>query len=338
MNVLQFTCKGASRAGRRAARDKAVEMAEILVTGGAGFLGSHLTARLLEQGHQVTVLDDMSTGRLSNLPAHPHLTVVAQDICQGYDRPFDRIYHLACPASPPKYQIDPVQTLRTCFTGTQLVLELAKQHGARVLFTSTSEVYGNPTESPQRETYWGRVNSFGPRSCYDEGKRVAESLCYSYALHHGVTVRIARIFNTYGPQMDPEDGRVVSNFINQALRGEPLTVYGDGSQTRSLCYVDDLVRGLLLLMDAPGGALEHPCNLGNPHELTMLELAEAVLQMTGSASTVVHRPLPQDDPLQRKPDISRAKQWLNWEPEIPLQTGLQRTIAYFSGNVSEPVH
>lgn len=280
----------------------------------------------------------MSTGRAANLPEHPNLTILRQDVCDGCDGPFDCIYHLACPASPPKYRLDPVQTLRTCFTGTQRMLELARQYRARVLFTSTSEVYGNPIQSPQHESYWGNVNSFGPRACYDEGKRVAESLCYAYALHHGVTIRIARIFNTYGPNMHPEDGRVVSNFINQALRGEPLTMYGDGTQTRSLCYVDDLVRGLQLLMDAPGEPLEKPCNLGNPHELTILQLAEAVRQMTGSKSRIEHKPRPEDDPLQRKPDITRAKEWLNWAPEVPLDVGLKKTVEYFARQASKPVH
>lgn len=316
-------------------------MKHVLVTGGAGFLGSHLTRRLLEQGLSVTVMDDMSTGSPANLPEHPQLRVLVQDVARGLDSErYDGIYHLACPASPPKYQIDPVQTLDTCYLGTRHVLERARELSCRVLFTSTSEVYGDPHESPQRESYWGNANSFGPRSCYDEGKRVAESLCYAYATQHGVTVRIARIFNTYGPLMSPDDGRVVSNFINQALRGEPLTVYGEGLQTRSMCYVDDLVRGLLLLMQAPGDPLERPCNLGNPHEITMLELAHTVVRLTGSRSAIEHRPLPQDDPLQRRPEISRADQWLNWRPEVGLEQGLRQTIEFFATQLqsSKPVH
>ena len=305
-------------------------MLKILVTGGAGFLGSNLTISLLGQGHQVTVVDDLSTGKFSNLPLdHPNLKVQELDVCKPWTGEVDRIYHLACPASPPKYQADPLQTLRTNYVGTTNILELAKAQGAWVLFTSTSEVYGDPDRTPQSESYWGNVNSFGPRSCYDEGKRVAESLCYSYAEREGVRIRIARIFNTYGPRMAPDDGRVVSNFINQALLNEPLTLYGDGSQTRSLCYVDDLIRGLMLLMDAPGGNREHPCNLGNPHELTVKEIAERAIRICDSQSKLSFHPLPKDDPLQRCPDISRAKEWLGWSPEVAVDQGMTRTAGYF---------
>ena len=305
-------------------------MLKILVTGGAGFLGSNLTRSLLEQGHHVTVLDDLSTGKWSNLPLeHPGLATIKADVCEPWSGPVDRIYHLACPASPPKYQADPLQTLRTNYVGTTNVLELAKEQKASVLFTSTSEVYGDPDRSPQGEHYWGNVNSFGPRSCYDEGKRVAESLCYSYSEREGVRVRIARIFNTYGPLMSADDGRVVSNFINQALLGEPLTIYGEGLQTRSLCYVDDLVRGLQLLMDAPGGDREHPCNLGNPHEMTIREIAEMAIAVCQSESKLTFHPLPKDDPLQRCPDIARAKEWLGWAPAAPVLEGMGRTARYF---------
>lgn len=310
-------------------------MQHVLVTGGAGFVGCHLVRRLLNRNLAVTVLDDMSTGCAENLPQHPDLRVLALDVCRtlGPETGYDAIYHLACPASPPKYQKDPVQTMDTCYLGTRNVLELARRLNCRVLFTSTSEVYGDPLESPQRESYWGHVNSFGPRSCYDEGKRAAESLCYAYASQGFVTVRIARIFNTYGPYMGAEDGRVVSNFIKQALTGESLTLYGAGTQTRSLCYVDDLTRALPLLMEAPGKPLEHPCNLGNPHELSVNELAQTILRLTGSASPIVRRPLPQDDPLQRRPDISRAAQWLGWAPEVALEDGLKKTIDYFAATL-----
>lgn len=305
-------------------------MLKMLVTGGAGFLGSNLTTKLLDLGHHVTVLDDLSTGFRRNLPLdHPRLKWVEADVCSPWSGEVDQIYHLACAASPPKYQADPLQTLRTNYIGTTNILELAKEQKASVLFTSTSEVYGDPDRSPQSESYWGNVNSFGPRSCYDEGKRVAESLCYSYAEREGVRIRIARIFNTYGPRMAPDDGRVVSNFINQALLNEPLTLYGDGSQTRSLCYVDDLIRGLMLLMDAPGGNQEHPCNLGNPHEMTVKEIAERAIQLCGSQSKLSFHPLPKDDPLQRCPDISRAKEWLGWSPEVPVEEGMTRTAGYF---------
>lgn len=302
-------------------------MARILVTGGAGFLGANLVRLLHAENHQITVLDDLSTGSRDNLL--PGVRFVQADICQAWDEPVDQIYHLACAASPPKYQKDPLQTLRTNYVGTTNVLELAKRCGASVCFSSTSEVYGDPHVSPQPESYWGNANSFGPRSCYDEGKRVAESLCYSYAEREGVRIRIARIFNTYGPYMDPYDGRVVSNFLVQALKGESLTLYGEGQQTRSLCYVDDLVAGLVALMQAPGANLEPPCNLGNPHEMTVHEIAEMALRICSSRSQLSYHPLPQDDPLQRCPDISRAKTWLGWEPRVQVEVGLAKTAAYF---------
>ncbi|MBT9585571.1 SDR family oxidoreductase [bacterium] len=301
-------------------------MARILVTGGAGFVGSNLVLRLLATGHQVTVLDDLSTGFKHNVPEQARL--VQADVNFAWDEPVDQIFHLACAASPEKYQKDPLQTLRTNYVGTTNMLELAKRHGASLLFSSTSEVYGDPNVSPQPETYWGNVNSFGPRSCYDEGKRVAEALCYSYA-QQGVRVRIARIFNTYGPRMAPDDGRVVSNFLVQALRGLPITIYGDGSQTRSLCYVDDLVAGLLALMAAPGSNLEHPVNLGNPCEMTVKQIGELAIRLCGSPSTISYHPLPQDDPLQRCPDISRAKTWLGWQPSVTPEVGLSQTRDYF---------
>lgn len=304
-------------------------MRKVLVTGGAGFLGSNLTIQLLEQGDHVTVLDDLSTGFTKNLPEHANLRFVQQDVTVPWEGEVEAIYHLACAASPPKYQADPLQTLRTNYIGTTNMLELAKKNGATLLFSSTSEVYGDPDRSPQAESYWGNVNSFGPRSCYDEGKRVAESLCYSYAEREGVRVRIARIFNTYGPRMAPDDGRVVSNFLVQALQGQDLTVYGEGQQTRSLCYVDDLVRGLLALAQAPGGNLERPANLGNPHELTVKQIAELAIELVGSSSKISYHPLPQDDPLQRCPDITRAGQWFGWAPQMDVREGMKKTSEYF---------
>ena len=304
-------------------------MKTILVTGGAGFLGSNLTHRLLEQGHKVIVLDDLSTGFRTNLPEHERLQFIHWDVVQPWQGEVQEIYHLACAASPPKYQADPLQTLRTNFLGTTNMLELAKTCGASLVFSSTSEVYGDPDRSPQSESYWGNANSFGPRSCYDEGKRVAESLCYSYAEREGVRVRLARIFNTYGPRMAPDDGRVVSNFLVQALQNKPLTVYGEGKQTRSLCFVDDLVAGLQALMGAPGPNLEQPANLGNPHEQTVKEIAELAIQVCQSRSSITYHPLPQDDPLQRCPDITRARSWLGWSPEVPVFEGMQKTADYF---------
>lgn len=304
-------------------------MAKILVTGGAGFVGSHLVEALLTQGHQVVALDNFSTGARANLKAHPALQVIDHDIVRPWQGEVEQIFHLACPASPVKYQEDPLQTLRTSFLGTQNVLELASHLQARVLLASTSEVYGDPTVSPQPESYFGNVNTLGPRSCYDEGKRVAESLCYAFAQQRGTRIRIARIFNTYGPRMAQDDGRMVSNFATQALRGDDLTIYGSGQQTRSLCYVDDLVAGLLLLMQAPGAALEPPVNLGNPHELTVLEVAQIILKLTNSSSRLQFLPPSQDDPQQRCPDISRARQWLKWSPTVSTDQGLKQTCEYF---------
>lgn len=307
-----------------------------MVTGGAGFVGSHLVEALLAGGSAVVVVDNLVTGSLENLPKNDALTFVRRDVCSSLnDIEVDAIFHLACPASPVHYMADPVATLRTGFVGTENALLLAAKLRVPLVYSSTSEVYGDPDVSPQAEGYWGNVNSFGPRSCYDEGKRVGESLCYSYAERLGVRVRIARIFNTYGPRMAVDDGRVVSNFVVQALRGEPLTVYGDGRQTRSLCYVDDLVGGLMALMDAPGAPLEMPVNLGNPREMTIRDIAELVIALTDCRGGLDFRPLPQDDPRQRRPDIARAKVWLNWSPQVSVEDGLQRTVDYFKGVLGE---
>ncbi len=305
-------------------------MTTIAVTGGAGFLGSHLCERLLARGDEVICVDNFFSGRKANiehLRSHPRFELIRHDIVHPLFLEADQIYNLACPASPVAYQYNPIKTIKTSTVGMVNILGLAKRCRARVLHTSTSEVYGDPTVHPQTEDYWGNVNPLGPRSCYDEGKRVAESLCVNYHLAHDVEVRIVRIFNTYGPRMDPVDGRVVSNFIMQALHGEPLTIYGDGSQTRSFCYVDDLVEGLIRMMDQEEQM--GPVNLGNPVENTMIELAQAVLKITGSASPLKNVPLPQDDPQQRCPDITRAREWLGWEPKVELDTGLARTIEYY---------
>ena len=304
-----------------------------LVTGGAGFLGSHLCTRLVEEGHYVIALDNFYTGRPENVrhlaegPYARAFELVRHDVVDRYYAEVDRIYHLACPASPPHYQRNPVRTIKTAVLGTMNMLELAQQTGARVLLSSTSEIYGEPEVHPQREDYWGHANPIGKRSCYDEGKRCGEALGVAYAMHHGVEVRIVRIFNTYGPRMHEEDGRVVSNFINQALRERPLTIYGDGSQTRSLCYQSDLVEGLLLMMDLatdPG-----PVNLGNPDEMTVLAIAELVQELVGSRSPIEHRPLPSDDPTRRRPDIAKAKLVLGWEPRVTPRDGLLETIEYY---------
>ena len=305
-------------------------MSTILVTGGAGFLGSHLCEKLIERGNNVICVDNFFSGRKANiahLVGHPQFELIRHDIVHPLFVECDRIFNLACPASPVAYQYNPIKTIKTSTVGMVNMLGLAKRCRARLLHTSTSEVYGDPDVHPQTEDYWGNVNPLGPRSCYDEGKRVAESLCINYHLAHEVQVRIVRIFNTYGPRMAPDDGRVISNFILQALRGEPLTIYGDGTQTRSFCYVDDLIDGFLRMMDQddhPG-----PINLGNPVENTMIELAQAVIEVTGSKSELVHRPLPKDDPRRRCPDITRAKQTLHWTPKVPLKTGLERTVAYY---------
>ncbi|WP_025322034.1 UDP-glucuronic acid decarboxylase family protein [Deferrisoma camini] len=302
----------------------------VLVTGGAGFLGSHLCEALLARGKEVLCLDNYFTGRKQNiahLTAHPGFELLRHDITHPLFVEVDQIYNLACPASPVHYQYNPVKTIKTSILGAIHTLGLAKRVKARILQASTSEVYGNPTVHPQPETYWGHVNPIGVRSCYDEGKRAAECLFMDYHRQNGVDVRIARIFNTYGPRMLPDDGRVVSNFVVQALRGQPLTVYGDGSQTRSFCYVDDLVDGLIRLMGQDG--FVGPVNLGNPEEFTILELAELVREMTGSRAEIRFLPLPADDPVQRRPDIALARERLGWEPKVPLREGLRRTIDYF---------
>ena len=305
-------------------------MNPILVTGGAGFLGSHLCDRLLADGHAVVCLDSFLTGQEANIEAfhtHPRFALLRQDVAQPMAFPVHQIFNLACAASPPQYQRDPIHTTQTLVLGAMNVLELAQRHGARVLQASTSEVYGNPLVHPQHEGYWGHVNPIGPRACYDEGKRCAETLFFDYQRHRGVDVRVVRIFNTYGPRMRPDDGRVVSNFIVQALRGEPLTLYGDGLQTRSFCYVDDLIEGMVRMVrqDHEAG----PVNLGNPGEFTIRELAEWVLRLTGSRSALAWRPLPADDPAQRRPDIAKAQSALGWTPQVSLEDGLKETIAYF---------
>jgi UDP-glucuronate decarboxylase len=302
----------------------------VLVFGGAGFLGSHLCERLRDRGREVLCADNFDTGSMDNV-AHLRgagFEVIDHDIAVPLSVEVDEIYNLACPASPVHYQADPIRTMRTSVLGALNVLDLARSGGARVFQASTSEIYGDPLVHPQPETYWGHVNSFGPRACYDEGKRCAETLFHDFHHRHGVDVRIARIFNTYGPRMQPDDGRVVSNFIVQALRGDDLTIYGDGTQTRSFCFVDDLIDGFLKLMDAPA-ACARPFNLGNPGEFTIRELAEQVITLTGTRSRIVHLPLPTDDPRQRRPDISRAQDELGWSPRVPLAEGLVQTVEYF---------
>ena len=303
----------------------------ILVTGGAGFVGSHLCEALLEAGHEVLCADNFFTGNKANIEKlldHPYFELLRHDVTFPLYVEVDEIYNLACPASPIHYQHDPVQTLKTSVHGAINMLGLAKRLKARILQASTSEVYGDPNVHPQPEEYWGNVNPIGPRSCYDEGKRCAETLFFDYHRQFRLPIKVARIFNTYGPRMHPNDGRVVSNFIVQALRGDPITIYGDGKQTRSFCFVSDLVEGLRRLMDSPED-VTGPINLGNPGEFTMIELAEAVIRLTGSASTMVFRPAPVDDPRQRQPDITKARGKLGWEPTIPLEQGLVQTIAYF---------
>lgn len=306
-------------------------MSRVLVTGGAGFLGSHLCDRLLERGCSVVCLDNFFTGsqrNIEHLLAHADFELLQHDVIVPLDVAVERIFNLACPASPLHYQRNPVQTIRTSVLGAINMLDLARQNGARILQASTSEVYGDPDVHPQPESYWGRVNPVGIRSCYDEGKRCAETLFFDYQRQYQLDIKVMRIFNTYGPRMQPDDGRVVSNFIVQALQGEALTIYGDGQQTRSFCYVDDLVDGMLSLMDSEAG-FSGPVNLGNPAEFTMLELAEQVLRLTGSRSAIKFMTLPGDDPRQRQPDITLAKSKLGWEPRVGLEDGLTETITYF---------
>ncbi len=303
----------------------------ILVTGGAGFLGSHLIDRLIEQGHDVICVDNLFTGakrNIEHLLNNPRFEFMRHDVTFPLYVEADEIYNLACPASPVHYQHDPVQTTKTSVHGAINMLGLAKRLKCKIFQASTSEVYGDPDVHPQTEEYWGNVNPIGARSCYDEGKRCAETLFFDYHRQHGLNVKVARIFNTYGPRMHHADGRVVSNFIVQALQGEPITIYGDGSQTRSFCYVDDLVSGFIKLMESPAD-VTGPINLGNPGEFTIKELAEKVIAMTGSSSELVFHDLPQDDPKQRRPNISKADALLNWQPAIPLETGLEKTIDYF---------
>ncbi|MCH7543176.1 MAG: SDR family oxidoreductase [Proteobacteria bacterium] len=303
----------------------------VLVTGGAGFLGSHLCERLLAAGDEVICVDNFFTGTKDNIAAfrdHPHFEVVRHDVTFPLYVEVDEIYNLACPASPVHYQFDPVQTTKTSVHGAINMLGLAKRVRAKIFQASTSEVYGDPEVHPQTEDYKGHVNTLGPRACYDEGKRCAETLFFDYYRQHAVRIRVARIFNTYGPRMHPDDGRVVSNFIVQALKNEPITLYGDGGQTRAFCYVDDLIEGAMRLMAAPD-EVTGPVNLGNPHELSIRELADTVIEITGSKSKIEHRPLPTDDPVQRCPDISLARKVLKWEPKVPLKEGLGRTVAYF---------
>ena len=311
-------------------------MKKVLVTGGAGFLGSHLCERLLERGNDVICVDNFFTGNKSNvkhLLSNPMFELMRHDVTFPLYLEVDEIYNLACPASPVHYQFDPIQTTKTSVFGAMNMLGLAKRTKAKILQASTSEVYGDPEVHPQPEGYWGKVNPIGIRSCYDEGKRCAETLFFDYHRQHQVEIKVARIFNTYGPRMHPEDGRVVSNFIVQALRGEDITIYGDGSQTRSFCYVDDLVEGFLRLMDTKE-CVTGPINLGNPFEFTMKELAEKVIALTNSESSLVYHDLPQDDPKQRQPDIELASRELNWTPEVQLEEGLARTIEYFKGAIN----
>ena len=315
---------------------KDISSKRILVTGGAGFLGSHLCERLLKEGHEVLCVDNFYTGRranISHLLGNPYFEILRHDICFPLFVEVDEIYNLACPASPIHYQFDPVQTTKTSVHGAINMLGLAKRLKIKILQASTSEVYGDPIVHPQPEIYWGNVNPIGPRACYDEGKRCAETLFFDYHRQHNLKIKVARIFNTYGPRMHPNDGRVVSNFIMQALKEEYITVFGDGSQTRSFCYVTDLIDGLIKLMNSPD-IFTGPVNLGNPNEFSMLELAEKIIKLTRSKSKIVLKPLPQDDPKQRQPDISLAKKVLHWEPKNHLEEGLKKTIQYFKSLLS----
>jgi UDP-glucuronate decarboxylase len=304
----------------------------ILVTGGAGFIGSHLSERLLDEGHEVICVDNFFTGAKENIKhllGNPYFEIIRHDICFPLYTEVDEIYNLACPASPIHYQFDPVQTTKVNVSGSINMLGLANRLKIRILQASTSEVYGDPTVHPQPETYWGYVNPIGLRACYDEGKRCAETLFFDYHRQHGIDIKLVRIFNTYGPRMHPNDGRVVSNFIIQALEGEDITIYGDGSQTRSFCYVDDTVDGIIRMMNTPRG-ITGPVNLGNPNEISILDLARLIIDLTGSESRIVFKPLPQDDPRRRCPDITLAREKLGWKPKIDLMTGLKKTVEYFS--------
>jgi UDP-glucuronate decarboxylase len=315
------------------------EQKRILVTGGAGFLGSHLCERLLEQSCEVLCVDNLFTGSKNNiahLRDHPRFEFMRHDVTFPLFVEIDEIYNLACPASPIHYQYDPVQTTKTSVHGAINMLGLAKRLGVKILQASTSEVYGDPSVHPQTEEYWGNVNPIGPRSCYDEGKRCAETLFFDYHRQLGVKIKVARIFNTYGPRMHPADGRVVSNFIVQALNNEPITIYGDGCQTRSFCYVDDLIGGLISLMET-GADVTGPINIGNPNEFTILELAKQVIELTHSESQIIENPLPADDPKQRQPDITKARDVLQWEPRVPLNHGLEKTINYFRELLAEKI-
>lgn len=317
-------------------------MKKILVTGGAGFIGSHLCERLIKEGNEVICVDNFHTGserNIAHLLDNPKFKLIKHDISMPLNVKLyvDEIYNLASPASPVHYQSQPIQTIKTCVHGSLNMLEIARELGIKILQASTSEVYGDPDVHPQSEDYWGHVNPIGPRACYDEGKRCAEALFFSYHMQYGVKIKVARIFNTYGPRMNLDDGRVVSNFILQALKGEDITVYGDGTQTRSFCYVDDMVEGLIRLMNS-SDHITGPFNLGNPIEMTVLELAERIIQLTGSSSKITFKPLPQDDPRRRKPDIRRAKEVLNWEPKVGLDEGLIKTIEYFRKTLSEVAH
>jgi UDP-glucuronate decarboxylase len=304
---------------------------KVLVTGGAGFVGSHLCKRLVEDGNYVLCLDNFFTGSRDNVAGlldNPKFKIVTHDVVNPFHTDVDEIYNLACPASPIHYQFDPIKTTKTSVLGILNMLQLAQDNHAKIMQASTSEVYGDPTQNPQKETYWGNVNPIGTRSCYDEGKRVAETFCMDYFMQYKLRVKIIRIFNTYGPNMDMNDGRVISNFIVQALKGEDITIYGDGSQTRSFQYVDNLIEGMIKVMATPDSFIG-PINLGNPHEFTILQLAQKVIEMTDSKSKIVMKPLPQDDPKQRKPDITLAQKTIDYNPNILLEEGLQKTIAYF---------
>lgn len=332
--MLYESFKGGVEAKQHLLRKTPETRKTVLIAGGAGFLGSHLCDLYVEHGYHVLCLDDLSTGRFENiehLTGNPNFEFMRHDVVDPIetDAQIHLIYNMACPASPPRYQSDPIKTFRTSVRGAENLLELAHAKGARILQASTSEVYGDPKVSPQSEDYQGNVNTMGPRACYDEGKRAAETLFHDYAQIRGIDIRVARIFNTYGPRMDPADGRVVSNFVTQALCDDDITIYGDGTQTRSFCYVDDLVRGLYLLMHTEG-RLDRPVNLGNPVEFTMRELADIVIEEVGTASSVTFEDLPKDDPKQRRPDISRAKDKLGWKPEVDLLAGLRKTIPYFA--------